>query len=60
MSGRNVNIGRDAVGNIIQTGDDNTAELRYKKIQLPPPEKVEIHKEFDALKQLLSQLKTDD
>ncbi|MBV8506544.1 MAG: CHAT domain-containing protein, partial [Alphaproteobacteria bacterium] len=60
MSGRNVNIGRDAVGNIIQTGDHNTADLRYKKVQLPPSEKVDIRKELDALKQLLSQLKTDD
>ena len=32
MSGRNVDIGRDGVGNIIQTGDNNTAELRYKKV----------------------------
>jgi hypothetical protein len=60
MSGRSVNIGRDAVGNIIQTGDHNTAELRYKKVQLPRPENVDIRKEIDALKQLLGQLKTDD
>jgi hypothetical protein len=60
MSGRNVNIGGNAVGNIIQTGDHNTAELRYKKVQLPPPEKVDIRGEIDALKQLLGQLKTDD
>ena len=38
MSGRNVNIGGNAVGNVIQTGDHNTAELRYKKVELPPPE----------------------
>jgi len=60
MSGRNVNIGRDAVGNIIQIGDHDTAELRYKKVQLPPPENVDIRKEIDALRQLLGQLKTDD
>jgi hypothetical protein len=60
MSGRNVHIGGNAVGNVIQTGDHNTAELRYKKVQLPPPEKVDISAELEALKQLLGQLKTDD
>jgi len=60
MSGRNVNIGGNAVGNIIQTGDHNTAELRFKKVQLPSPEKVDISAELETLKQLLGQLKTDD
>jgi hypothetical protein len=60
MSGRNVHIGRDAVGNIIQTGDHNTAELRYKKVQLPAPESVDIHAELKALQQLLGSLATDD
>jgi putative heme degradation protein len=60
MSGRNVHIGGNAVGNVIQTGDHNTAALRYKKVQLPPPEKVDIRGELEALKQLLGQLKTDD
>jgi hypothetical protein len=39
MSGRNVSIGGNATGNIIQTGDDNTAELRFKKVELPPPKR---------------------
>jgi hypothetical protein len=60
MSGRNVHIGRDAVGSVIQTGDHNTAEVRYQKAQLPAAEKVDIRMELDALKQLLGQLKTDD
>jgi hypothetical protein len=60
MSGRNVHIGGNATGNIIQTGDHNTAELRFKKVQLPAPEKVDIAKELAALKELLGQLKTDD
>jgi hypothetical protein len=60
MSGRNVSIGGNATGNIIQTGDNNTAELRFKKVELPPAEKVDIAKELAALKELLGQLKTDD
>jgi hypothetical protein len=60
MSGRNVNIGGNATGNVIQTGDYNTAELRFKKVQLTPPEKVDIRGELETLKQLLGQLKTDD
>jgi hypothetical protein len=60
MSGRNVNIGGNAIGNVIQTGDHNTAELRFRKAELPPPEAVDIRAELEALKQLLGQLKTDD
>jgi hypothetical protein len=60
MSGRDVRIDGDAIGNIIQTGDHNTAELRFKKVQLPPPEKVDIRAELETLKQLLGQLKTED
>jgi|SRR5690242_20008135 hypothetical protein len=60
MSGRNVSIGGNASGNIIQTGDHNTADLRFQKVQLPRPETVDIRKELDALKQLLGQLQTDN
>jgi hypothetical protein len=60
MSGRNVHIGGNATGNIIQTGDHDTAELHFKKADLPPPEKVDIAKELAALKELLGQLKTGD
>ena len=60
MSGRNVSIGGNASGNIIQTGDRNTADLRFQKVQLPRPETVDIRKELDALQQLLGQLQTDN
>ncbi len=60
MSGRNVNIGRDAVGNIIQTGDDNAAAIQGQKVQLPAPESVDIRAELEALRQLLGNLATDD
>jgi hypothetical protein len=32
---RSVTIGGTAQGNIIQTGDHNTASLHYKQVQLP-------------------------
>jgi hypothetical protein len=60
MSGRNVSIGGNAESNIIQTGDQNRAELRYKKVQLSAPESVNIQKELRALQQLLGGLATDD
>lgn len=53
MSGRNVSIGRDAIKNIIQTGDHSTA-------QSPPPESVDIQAELRALQRLLGNLTTDD
>jgi hypothetical protein len=60
MTGRNVNIGGNAAGNIIQTGDQNRAELRYKKAQLPAPESVDIRAELKALQTLLGSLDTDN
>jgi hypothetical protein len=60
MSGRNVTIGRDATGNIIQTGDQNVAGIQGQKIQLPAPESVDIQAELKALHQLLGSLSTDD
>jgi hypothetical protein len=60
MSGRDVHVGGNVVGSNIVTGDHNTAEVRYKKVQLPAAEKVDIRTELEALKQLLGRLKTDD
>jgi len=60
MTGRNVSIGGNAEGNIIQTGDHNRAELRYKKVQLPAPESVDIQAELKTLQTLLGSLATDD
>jgi hypothetical protein len=60
MSGRNVRIGGNAAGNIIQTGDQNKAELHYKKAQLPAPESVNIQDELKTLQQLLGGLATDN
>jgi hypothetical protein len=60
MTGRNVNIGGNAVDNIIQTGDRNRAALHYKKVQLPAPESVDIQAELRLLQQLLGGLATDN
>lgn len=60
MSGRNVNIGGSATGNIIQTGDRNVARIQGQKIRLPAPESVDIQAELKALQQLLGGLATDN
>jgi hypothetical protein len=60
MSGRNVNIGGNVVGNIIQTGDQNRAKLSYRKVELPAPESVDILAELKALQQLLAGIATED
>jgi hypothetical protein len=51
---RGVSIGRDAIGNVIQTGDNNTATLQ--QVQLPPPNSVNIQAEVQALRELLTAL----
>lgn len=57
---RSVKIGGDAKGNVIQTGDNNKANLTYQEAPLPPPESVDIHAEVAALKELLSALNAPD
>src|SRR4051794_27111546 len=60
MTGRNVNIGGNAVDNIIQAGDRNRAALHYQKVQLPAPESVDIQAELRLLQRLLGGLATDN
>lgn len=55
---RSVSIGRDAVGNIIQTGDHNVASIQ--KVTLPPPQSVDIRSELQGLQALLTRLETED
>ena len=57
---RSVSIGGNAQGNIIQTGDRNTASLDYKQVQLPPPETVDLQATLSAMRTLLIQLNTPD
>lgn len=57
---RSVHIGRDAHGNIIQTGDQNTATLHYERVKLPAPEQVDIAAELAAIRALLLKLSTPD
>ena len=53
-----MSIGRDAVGNIIQTGDHNVALIQ--KVTLPPPQSVDIRSELQGLQALLTWLETED
>jgi hypothetical protein len=57
---RSVTIGGNAQGNIIQTGDHNTASLDYKQVQLPPPETVDLQAALKAMRALLTELDTPD
>lgn len=59
-AGRSVFIGRDAQGNIIQTGDHGTASLHYQRAELPPPEAVDIRAVLAALRTALAGLETPD
>jgi len=59
MSGRNVTIGRDAIGNAIVTGDHNTTSVKAEKIGLPRADSVDIQAEIAALRTAFSALNTD-
>ena len=59
-SNRSVSVGGDATGNIIQTGDHNTASLQFTQTTLPQPESVDIKAELAALYELLRQLRSED
>jgi hypothetical protein len=47
---RSVTVGGNAQGNIIQTGDRNTATLQYKQVQLPPPGTADLQTTLSALR----------
>ena len=57
---RSVSIGGDANGNIIQTGDGNTASLEFTQTTLPPAETVDLQAELTALRQILAALQAPD
>jgi tRNA splicing ligase len=57
---RSISIGRDAIGNVIQTGDNNTAAVQFQQATLPQPESINMQAELIALKAVLSQLDTPD
>ena len=59
-SNRSVSVGGDAIGNIIQTGDNNLADLQFTQTTLPSPESVDIKAELAALGELLAQLNSED
>jgi hypothetical protein len=59
-SNRSVSIGRDATGNVIQTGDDNVASVQFTQAMLPPPESVDINAELAIIRDLLQQLRCED
>jgi hypothetical protein len=57
---RSVSIGGNANGNIVQTGDGNTANLQYQHGELPDPQSVDIGAELAALRELLAKLDSPD
>lgn len=57
---RSASVGRDAVGNVIQTGDRNVASLKFAQTTLPPADSVDVRAELAALGDLLRQLPTQE
>ena len=57
---RSVSVGGDATGNVIQTGDHNTASLQFTQTTLPPAETVDLQAEVAALRQILTELQAPD
>jgi hypothetical protein len=57
---RSVQVGRDAIGNNIITGDKSKASLHYEQITLPPPNTVNIQQELTKLRESLAGLKSED
>ncbi len=39
---RSVSVGRDAIGSVIVTGDQNVVRAKIEQVTLPPPETVNI------------------
>jgi hypothetical protein len=61
---RSVSIGRDAVGNIMVTGDRNRVDTKvsvtWSRSELPPAASVDIQAELRALKEALAKLASED
>jgi hypothetical protein len=61
---RSVTVGRDAVGNVVTTGDRNRvhakASVTWSRSELPPAASVDIQAELRALKEALARLAGDD
>ena len=57
---RAVSIGGNASGNVIQTGDRNTASVQLQLVKLPPPDSVDIRAELTALRAALARLDSPD
>ncbi|MEM9907485.1 MAG: pentapeptide repeat-containing protein [Cyanobacteria bacterium P01_D01_bin.44] len=51
-----ISIGGNATGSVFQTGNENTANLTFQPVTLPPPETVNIQAELLALRNLLASL----
>ena len=57
---RSVSVGRDAIGSVIVTGDQNVVTAKIEQVTLPPPETVNIAAEIQALREVLAGLDTPD
>jgi hypothetical protein len=60
MGNRNVHIGGNMIGGAAVTGDNNVVDVRYRKVTLPPADRIDIRAELAALEDLLLDLNTED
>jgi hypothetical protein len=57
---RSIHIGGNASGNVLQTGDRNTASVQYQHTTLPLPESVDVRTELGAIQRILTQLQSPE
>ena len=55
-----VSIGGSVTGSAIQTGDYDTANINYQKVNLPESESFNIKEELNALREIIAKLETSD
>ena len=51
---RSVNVGNDAIGSALVSGDNNTVSIQFQQASLPQPELVDIQAELKALEGILA------
>lgn len=51
---RSINVGNDAIGSALISGDNNTVSIQFQQASLPQPESVDIQATLTALESILA------
>ena len=57
---RSVSVGGNLIGGAIVTGDNNITNVTFEKVELPPPEAIDISAELNELKKILKEINLPD